>query len=76
MKTDWGKLFKKSFPDTVKDGVMDLKLLQNFFRKLNLRLQIEECGYADGGGFKYHIKLIRKLRPDFAWFIYIIARKI
>ncbi|RLG30742.1 hypothetical protein DRN97_10145 [Methanosarcinales archaeon] len=54
----------------------DLKLLQNFFRKLNLGMEIEERGYADGGGLKYHIKLIRRLRPDFGWFIYIIARKI
>lgn len=54
----------------------DLKLLRNFFQKLNLRLEIEECGYVDGGGLRFYIKLIRRLRPDFGWFVYVVARKI
>lgn len=73
-----GTLLKKETLSDFNEHICgwDLKLLQNFFQKLNLRLEIEECGYADGGGLGFHIKLIRRLRPDFGWFIYIIARKI
>ncbi|MDI6810219.1 MAG: hypothetical protein QMD80_00810 [archaeon] len=53
----------------------DISLLKNLFNKLDLHLKTVECGYADPG-LKFHDRLLRNIRPDFAWFIYVIAKKI